>query len=53
MVNVEHPFLQSLDYVFQTEFRLFFVMPFLAGGDLYDNLLQRTFTEEQVKFYMT
>ena len=39
MLNVEHNFLQSLDYVFQTEFRLFFVMPFLSGGDLYDNLL--------------
>ena len=35
MLEVDHPFLITLDYVFQDELRLYFVMPFVRGGELY------------------
>jgi len=31
----DHPFLVGMDYLFQTETRLYFVMPFVKGGELY------------------
>lgn len=30
-----HPFLVGLDYTFQSELRVYFVMPFIQGGELY------------------
>lgn len=35
MLEVEHPFLVNMDYVFQNDYRLYFVMPFVRGGELY------------------
>ena len=32
---VDHPFLVGMDFLFQTETRLYFVMPFIRGGELY------------------
>lgn len=52
MLDVEHPFLCSMDYVFQNDLRLFFVMPFIRGGELYKVMKQRKrFDEATVKFY--
>ena len=36
--TVDHPFLAGLDYVFQTESKLFFVMKFIRGGELFGHL---------------
>ena len=35
----DHPFLLGLDYVFQTEKNIFFVMRFVRGGELYRHLV--------------
>lgn len=52
MLEVDHKNLCSMDYVFQNDYRLFFVMPFIRGGELYKVMKQRKrFTEDIVKFY--
>lgn len=35
MQSAEYPFLCNLEYFFQTDVRLYFVMPFIKGGDLF------------------
>jgi len=35
MFECDHPFLVSMEYLFQNELRLYFVMPFIRGGELY------------------
>ena len=41
-----------MEYVFQTPMRLYFVMPFIRGGELYKHFLtSKRFPEEVVKFY--
>lgn len=41
-----------MEYVFQTDARLFFVMKFVRGGELFQHLRdQRHFSEERTKFY--
>ena len=50
--HVNHPFLVGLDYAFQTESRLYFVMEFMKGGELFTHLRNlKRFTEDQAKFY--
>jgi len=49
---VDHPFLVGMDYLFQSETRLYFVMPFVRGGELYKVFKsQKRFPENVVKFY--
>jgi len=49
---VDHPFLVGMDFLFQTETRLYFVMPFIRGGELYKVFqAQKRFPEHVVKFY--
>lgn len=50
--SLDHPFLVGLVFCFQTEDRLYFVMPFLRGGELFQHLRKfRIFDEEKVRFY--
>ena len=35
MLECDHPFLVGMDYMFQSELRLYFVMPYLCGGEMY------------------
>ncbi len=35
LLNAKHPFLVGMDYLFQNDLRLYFVMPFVRGGELY------------------
>jgi serum/glucocorticoid-regulated kinase 2 len=50
--SLEHPFLVGLVFCFQTEERLYFIMPFLRGGELFQHLRKfRIFDEEKVRFY--
>lgn len=50
--HVNHPFLVSLEYCFQTPEKLYFVMEFMQGGELFQHLRnQKRFGEEQAKFY--
>jgi serine/threonine protein kinase len=49
---VEHPFLVRLDYAFQTPEKLYMVMDFINGGELFFHLKnERRFAEKRVKFY--
>ncbi|CAF1506079.1 unnamed protein product, partial [Adineta ricciae] len=50
--NTRHPFLVSLHYSFQTPDKLFFVMDFVNGGELFFHLQQeRAFSEQRARFY--
>lgn len=50
--HVNHPFLVGLEYAFQTPEKLYFVMEFMQGGELFQHLRnQKRFSEEQAKFY--
>ena len=50
--SMDHPFIVGLVFCFQTEDRLYFVMPFLRGGELFQHLRRfRIFDEEKVRFY--
>ncbi|KAG9510039.1 Ribosomal protein S6 kinase alpha-1, partial [Fragariocoptes setiger] len=53
LAEIQHPFIVKLNYAFQTEGKLFLVLEFLRGGDLFTRLNKEVmFTEEDVKFYM-
>jgi len=53
MFEADHPFLVGMDYLFQSETRLYFVMPFVRGGELYKIFQeQKRFPEEVVRFYI-
>jgi len=51
LFSEKHPFLVSMDYVFQNDYRIFFVMDFIEGGELFRHLCTvRKFSEAQGKF---
>lgn len=51
LYNIEHPFIVSMDYVFQNAQRIFFIMEFIQGGELFRHLVKvRRFSEEQARF---
>lgn len=53
LASINHPFIVRLQYAFQTEGKLYLVLDFLRGGDLFGRLAKEImFTEEDVKFYM-
>lgn len=53
LVLVAHPFIVHLHYAFQTEGKLYLVLEFLRGGDLFTRLSKEVmFTEDDVKFYL-
>ena len=50
--KLDYPFLVGMVFCFQTEERIYFIMPFVRGGELFQHLRnQRFFPEEKVKFY--
>ena len=46
-----NPFLVHLKTTFQDDFRLYFVMEYVNGGDLMYHIQTRTFSNEDCKFY--
>ncbi|KAH8021503.1 hypothetical protein HPB51_015899 [Rhipicephalus microplus] len=53
LAEVRHPFVVKLHYAFQTEGKLYLILDFLKGGDLFTRLSKEVmFTEEDVKFYL-
>lgn len=53
LAEVRHPFIVRLHYAFQTEGKLYLILDFLRGGDLFTRLSKEVmFTEEDVKFYL-
>lgn len=52
MLKIDHPFLVGMDYLFQNEFRLYFVMPFIRGAELFKIFeKEKKFPEDVVRFY--
>ena len=52
MKNANHPFLLNLEYVFQTPGKIFFVMKFMKGGELYSLISkEKRFSESRCRFY--
>ena len=50
--SLDFPFLVGMVFCFQTEERIYFIMPFVRGGELFQHLRNcRFFPEEKVKFY--
>ncbi|XP_059149488.1 serine/threonine-protein kinase Sgk1-like isoform X2 [Physella acuta] len=50
--NVKHPFLVGLHYSFQTPDKLYFVLDYVNGGELFFHLQrERFFAEHRAKFY--
>ena len=50
--SLNYPFLVGMVFCFQTEERVYFVLPFVRGGELFQHLRQsKYFPEEKVKFY--
>ena len=46
--SLDHPFLVGLVFCFQTNDRIYFIMPFLRGGELFQHLKKmKFFTEEK------
>ena len=41
LTRVQHPFVVALHFAFQTDSKLFLVMDFLAGGELFFHLRRR------------
>eukprot|EP00800_Vazella_pourtalesii_P010823 TRINITY_DN2632_c0_g2_i2.p1 TRINITY_DN2632_c0_g2~~TRINITY_DN2632_c0_g2_i2.p1 ORF type:complete len:473 (-),score=84.50 TRINITY_DN2632_c0_g2_i2:911-2329(-) len=53
LVEVKHPFIVELIYAFQTEGKVYLILEFLRGGDLFSRLSKEVmFTEDDVKFYL-
>jgi serum/glucocorticoid-regulated kinase 2 len=50
--KAKHPFLVSLEYAFQTREKIFFVMSFIRGGEMFTHLRKaKRFNEGRAKFY--
>lgn len=54
LLSIDHPNLVGMDYLFTSDTRLYFVMPFVRGGELYKVFSKhKRFPEPVVKFYIT
>ena len=52
MSCVNHPFIISMEYMFQLDFRIYFLMDFVRGGELFRLLSsQKRLNEDQARFY--
>jgi serine/threonine protein kinase len=52
MGDMAHPFIVQLRFAFQTQDKLYMVMDFINGGELFFHLRkQKRFTEEKARFY--
>lgn len=48
--EIDHPFTVGLEYCFHTEFKIYFVLPFVRGGELFQHLAEATnFPEDRSK----
>ena len=52
LASLTSHFTVQMEFAFQTEDKLYFVMEFVSGGELYFHMKQRgSFTEEMIRFY--
>ena len=53
LAQITHPFIVKLHYAYQTEGKVYLVLDFLRGGDLFTRLSKEVmFTERDVQFYL-
>eukprot|EP00043_Microstomoeca_roanoka_P027278 m.13995 g.13995 ORF g.13995 m.13995 type:complete len:748 (-) comp7482_c0_seq1:51-2294(-) len=53
LASIRHPFIVHMHYAFQTAGKLYLIMDFLRGGDLFTRLSNEVmFTEQDVQFYL-
>lgn len=53
MESIDHPFLVGMDYVFQNDFRIYFLMRFVTGGELFEHQrVVKRFQEQVVAFFV-
>ncbi|CAI5738688.1 unnamed protein product [Hyaloperonospora brassicae] len=53
MTKIRHPFVIGLNYAFQTESKVYLVMEYQSGGELFSYMKEEgTFTEDAVRFYL-
>lgn len=52
LANSDHPFIVKLRFAFQTESKLYLIMDFMIGGELFFHLKRAyRFNEDRVRFY--
>lgn len=52
MAQIDHPFIVKLHYAFQTRSKLYLIMDFINGGELFFNLRrEQRFSEDKARFY--
>lgn len=50
--KIDNPFIVGLKYAFQTQYKLYFIMDFLNGGELFYHLRkEQKFNEKRTVFY--
>ena len=53
MESIDHPFLIKLAYAFQTPSKLYLILPYLRGGEVFYHLKQkRRLDEDLARFYI-
>ncbi|EAX94066.1 AGC family protein kinase [Trichomonas vaginalis G3] len=53
LLKINHPFLVSARYAFQTETKIFLVLDYVQGGELFSRLREeRKFVEERARYYI-
>ena len=53
LADVEHPFIVKLHYAFQTEGKLYLILDFLRGGDLFTRLSKEVKTNDYLLFILS
>jgi len=52
LMKLQHPFLVNLNYSFQTDDKLYFILDYVNGGELFYHLQrEKRFSEDRVRFY--
>lgn len=52
LLKAKHPFFVKMSYIFQTDQKIYFVMNFIRGGELFTHLQsEKRFKEERARFY--
>ena len=51
--KLDHPFIIKLHFSFQTPLNLYMILDYCQGGDLNYHLQKKTFSEKEIKFYIS
>eukprot|EP00347_Sterkiella_histriomuscorum_P024519 403330825 len=52
LLQVNHPFIISMEFVFIKSLRIYFIMDFIRGGELFKHLSEsKRFSEDRTRFY--